>query len=81
MGTHHSCITIVSSILGLASESPGAGQGTPGPRESPGEGLMVSHISSQGCVGRNGHLRDTEASLGTSRVLWVSLAEKQTKES
>ena len=75
VGTHHSCITIVSSILGLASESPGAGQGTPG------EGPMVSHISSQGCVGRNGHLRDTEASLGTSRVLWVSLAEKHTEES
>ena len=81
MGTHHSCIMIVTSILGLALEPLGTGQGMTVPRETPGEDLMVSHISSQGCVGRNGHSRDTEASLGTSTVLWVSLAEKQTEES
>lgn len=67
MGTHHSCITIVTSILGLALEPLGTGQGMTVPRETPGEDLLVFHISSQGCVGRNG-------TLGTRRLVRGHLA-------
>lgn len=67
MGTHPLMLYDVSSILGLASESLGAGQGTPGLRGVTWGRSDTFHISSQGGVCRNGHLRDTEASLGTSR--------------